>query len=167
MGRHWLWHEHEHRPRYRFAHATKDLEVCHLHPLLQSNARRNASLVRQEKERESRAGSPADDGNEKARTSLSPILHAVVWLISASKSSHLFRRFGSKRSSLWTCSGTARGNVIGAFVRKWHNIPQTIHECYTKLERACHNFSWNYESFMFYETVLGSRNIKEKLLSPW
>lgn len=50
-GRHQLWHEREHRPRYRFARATKDLGVCRLHPLLQSNARRNASLVRQEKER--------------------------------------------------------------------------------------------------------------------
>jgi len=55
-SRHWLWHEREHMPRYRFARATKKLEVCHLHPLLQSNARRNASLVRQEKERESSAG---------------------------------------------------------------------------------------------------------------
>jgi len=48
------------------------------------------------RKREGTAGSPVDDGNKKARTSLSPILHAVVWLISASKSSHLLHRFSSK-----------------------------------------------------------------------
>jgi len=55
-SRHWLWHKREHMPRYRFTRATKELEVCHLHSLLQSNARRNASLVRQEKERECSVG---------------------------------------------------------------------------------------------------------------